>query len=150
MIDEIDIKILNILQDNSRTSNAEIARILNMAPSSVFERLKQLESKKIITGYSIKLNCEKLDCDQIAFIFIKTNERAGEITVANKLSQIPEVQEIHHIAGEDCYLVKVRVKDNHALAKLMREKIGIIDSITSTKTTVVLETIKETIKVKLE
>lgn len=149
MIDEIDKKIINILQDNSRTPNAEIARILDMAPSSVFERLNHLESKKLITGFSIKLNCEKLDCNQIAFIFIKTNERSGEITVANKLSQIHEVQEIHHIAGDDCYLVKVRVKDNYTLAKLMREKIGIIDSISSTKTTIVLETIKETTKINL-
>jgi Lrp/AsnC family leucine-responsive transcriptional regulator len=150
MIDETDKKIIDILQANSRTPNAEIARLLNMAPSSVFERIKQLESKKIITGYSINLNFEKLGCNQIAFISIKTKERSGEITVANKLCKIPEVQEIHHIAGDDCYLLKVRVKDNQALAKLMREKIGNIESITSTRTTIVLENIKETNKIILE
>ena len=52
--------------------------------------------------------------------------------------------EVHHTAGEDCYLVKVRVADTEALGQFMREKVGVIDSVRSTRTTIVLETLKET------
>lgn len=149
MIDEIDKKILRLLQSNSKTSNAVIARSLNMAPSSVFERIKQLEAKGIITGYSAKLNCDHLGCSQIAFLFVRSEDRIGTITTAEKISKIPEVQEVHHVAGEDCYLIKVRVANNRALADLMKNQFGKISSITSTKTTIVLETLKETSDIKI-
>jgi Lrp/AsnC family leucine-responsive transcriptional regulator len=60
------------------------------------------------------------------------------------LSKLPEVLELHHIAGEDCYLLKVRADDPQALIQIMRDKFGKIPGILSTKTTIVLETIKET------
>ena len=149
MIDEIDKKILRLLQENSKTSNAVIARSLNMAPSSVFERIKHLEAKGIISGYSTKLNCDQLGCSQIAFLFIKSEDRIGSMTTADKISKIPEVQEVHHVAGEDCYLIKVRVANNRALADLMKNQFGKISTITSTKTTIVLETLKETSDIKI-
>jgi Lrp/AsnC family leucine-responsive transcriptional regulator len=58
-------------------------------------------------------------------------------------------QEVHHVAGEDCYLVKVRVPDAAELGRLLREKVGVIESVQSTRTTIVLETIKETGKLPL-
>jgi Lrp/AsnC family leucine-responsive transcriptional regulator len=60
------------------------------------------------------------------------------------LAQIPEVQEVHHVAGEDCYLVKVRVADTEALGALLREKVGAVKNVRSTRTTIVLGTLKET------
>ena len=68
---------------------------------------------------------------------------------AEKLRELPEILEVHHVAGEDCYLLKVRLKNNQTLAVFMREKLGTIPSITSTRTVIVLETIKETSKIKL-
>jgi Lrp/AsnC family transcriptional regulator, leucine-responsive regulatory protein len=73
----------------------------------------------------------------------------GSTTTADKISKIPEVQEVHHVAGEDCYLIKVRVANNRALADLMKNHFGKISSITSTKTTIVLETLKETSEIKI-
>ncbi len=60
------------------------------------------------------------------------------------LAALPSVQEIHHVAGEDCYLLKVRVADTEDLARLIRERLGAIPSVRSTRTTIVLETLKET------
>ena len=57
---------------------------------------------------------------------------------------MPEVQEVHHIAGEDCFMLKVRVRDTTALNELLADRIGVLDSIRSTKTTIVLRTAKET------
>jgi Lrp/AsnC family leucine-responsive transcriptional regulator len=60
------------------------------------------------------------------------------------LARIPEAQEVHHVAGEDCYLVKVRVADTESLGTLLRERIGAIKSVRTTRTTIVLGTVKET------
>jgi len=57
---------------------------------------------------------------------------------------------VHHVAGEDCYLVKVRVPDAEAVGRFLREQIGVIESVRSTRTTIVLETLKETAKLPLE
>lgn len=144
MIDEIDYEILNILQENGRISNAEIARQLGMAPSAILERIRKLEERGVIEGYTVKLHAGKVSLGLLAFIFVRTSERIGSQETAQRLAKVPEVLEIHHIAGEDCYLVKVRVADTEALGRLLRERFGAIKTVTSTRTTIVLGTLKET------
>lgn len=144
MIDFIDTEILTILQANSRTPNAEIARQVGLAPSAVFERIKKLEEKGIIEAYTLKLNARNLGQGLLCFIFVRSNERAGGVETAETLASIPGVLEVHHVAGEDCFLVKVRASDTDALGRLLRERLGAIETITSTRTTIVLETVKET------
>jgi Lrp/AsnC family transcriptional regulator, leucine-responsive regulatory protein len=144
MIDEIDVDILTILQKNSRISNAEIARQVRLAPSAVFERLRKLEERGVIEGYSVRLNPKAIGLPLVCFIFVRSSERAGGLTTAERLVEIPEVLEVHHVAGEDCFLVKVRAADTEAVGKLLRERFGKIPTITSTRTTIVLETVKET------
>jgi Lrp/AsnC family leucine-responsive transcriptional regulator len=60
------------------------------------------------------------------------------------------VQEVHHVAGEDCYIAKVRVADTEALGKLLREKIGVVPAVKSTRTTIVLETVKESMTLPID
>ena len=143
MINEIDAKILNILQKNSRTSNAEIARQIKMAPSAVLERIRRLEQKKIIKRYSVQIDPEHVERGLLAFIEVKANGPVVDQKTAKELAKIDEIQEVHIVAGEDCYLVKVRVKDTEALTKLLRTKFAAIKSIRTTNTTIVLETVKE-------
>ena len=143
LMDGTDLKILTLLQPNSFLTNNELAKKIGMAPSAILERVKKLEQKGIIEGYSTRIKPEALELKLLAFIFIKTSEGPGNASVARQLVKIPEVQELHHIAGEDCYLVKVRAKDPQSLIHLMREKFK-NPNILSTKTTIVLETLKET------
>ena len=143
LMDGTDLKILALLQPNSFLTNNELAKKIGMAPSAILERVKKLEQKGIIEGYSTRIKPEALELKLLAFIFIKTSEGPGNASVARQLVKIPEVQELHHIAGEDCYLVKVRAKDPQSLIHLMREKFK-NPNILSTKTTIVLETLKET------
>ena len=150
MIDEIDWQILSILQENARNSNAEIARQVGMAPSAIFERLRKLEERGIIAEYTLRLNPRALGLGLLAFIFVRADERVGSNETAAVLAKIPEVQEVHHIAGEDCYLVKVRAADTEDLGRLLRERFGSIKSVRSTRTTIVLNTVKETVKLPLE
>jgi Lrp/AsnC family leucine-responsive transcriptional regulator len=143
MIDELDTKILNIIQKNARIPNAEIARQVDMAPSAVLERIRKLEERGIIVGYETRINAEALGLGLAAFIFVRTDDQVGGLATAKQIAKIPEVQEVHDVAGEDCYVVKVRVRDTQHLMKIMREHLGKMKSIRSTRTTIVLETIKE-------
>jgi len=143
-LDKTDIQILRLMQDNARISNVDLARELKMAPSAVLERVKKLEQKKVITGYVTQINPVALEQKLLAFIFIKAGEGlTADTKIAQALSKIPEVQEVHHIAGEDCFLIKVRTEDSASLMKIMRDSLKKIPNIASTKTTIVLETAKE-------
>ena len=143
MIDDIDAEILNILQNDARTSNADIARQVGMAPSAVLERIRKLEARGVIEGYQARINPEALDLGLLAFIFVRSEERLGAPETGAMLAEMPEVQEVHRIAGEDCYLVKVRAADTAALGRLLRERLGAIPHIRSTRTTIVLDSLKE-------
>lgn len=142
-LDDIDLEIVAQLQANSTTPNVELAKKVGMAPSAVLERVKKLEQKKVILSYPTRINPQALDLKLLAFIFVKSTEGPGNISVAEELAKLPEVLELHHIAGEDCYLLKVRAQDPQSLIQLMREKFSRIGGILSTKTTIVLETLKE-------
>ena len=144
VLDNVDLQILENMQGNARISNVDLARELNMAPSAVLERVKKLEQKKVITGYTTQIHPAAVQQKLLAFIFIRSSEG---FSASNKtglaLSKIPEVQEVHHVAGEDCFLVKVRTTDSESLMNLMRNSLQKIPNIASTKTTIVLETVKE-------
>ncbi len=143
-LDTIDLQILTLIQNNARMSNADLARELSMAPSAVLERVKKLEQKKVITGYTTQIDPSAVQQKLLAFIFIRSSEGfTCSTNTADALAKIPEVQEVHHIAGEDCFLIKVRTADSASLMQLMRNKLRNIPNISSTKTTIVLETVKE-------
>lgn len=143
VLDEIDCKILSYLQPDACLQNAELAKKVGMAPSAVLERVKKLEHKGIIKAYTTRIDPSALKLKLLAFIFIKSSEGIGDSTTARQIAKIPEVLEVHHVAGDDCYIVKVRTEDPHSLIQLMRDKFGKIPNILSTKTTIVLDTIKE-------
>jgi Lrp/AsnC family transcriptional regulator, leucine-responsive regulatory protein len=150
MIDETDRQILSILQQNARTSNAEIARQVDMAPSAVLERIRRLEARGVIQGYEARINPEALGLNLLAFVFVRSTDFDGEARTAELLAGIPEVLEAHHIAGEDCFLLKVRAPDARTLGRLLRERIGATGTVQSTRTTIVLETVREESRLPLD
>lgn len=143
-IDEIDLQILQRLQDNARETQADIARGVGMAPSAVLERIRKLEARRIIQGYAAQIDPAVLGQGMLAFVAVRSAEGPGDDNVARTLGELPEVLEVHHVAGDDCYLVKVRARSPEHLGALLRTQIGTIPRVRSTRTTVVLETVKET------
>ena len=141
MINDIDAKILNIIQQDARISNAEIARQVGFAPSAVLERVKKLEERGVIRGYATEINAAEIGYGLTAFVFVRTSFCGS---IGGILAAIPEVLEVHDIAGDDCYLLKVRAKNTDELGKFFREKLKNLPEIISTKTTIVLQTLKET------
>ena len=144
IIDGIDIQILNILQNTARASNVEIAREVRLAPSAVLERIRKLEESGAIRGYCALVDPKILGHRMLAFIAVQSAEQPAEDRVARSLARIPEVLEVHHVAGEDCFLVKLRARDAEHVGELLKKKIGRIPGVRSTRTTIVLGTEKET------
>ena len=148
MIDGTDKAILNILQRDGRTSNAEIARQVNLAPSAVLERIRKLEERKIIRGYSADIDSKALDYGLTSIIAVRT---VDDLTgIGEQLAAVPEIQEVHEVAGDDCFYIKVLSKDAESLGLFLREKIKAIPNVVNTRTVVVLKTFKEGTLVPIE
>jgi Lrp/AsnC family transcriptional regulator, leucine-responsive regulatory protein len=96
----------------------------------------------VIRGFNAELEPSEVGFGLLAFVFVRTNE-CGDGT-DERLAEIPEVLEVHDVAGEDSYLLKVRAESTEGLAKLLREKLKAVPNVVSTRTTVVLQTVKET------
>lgn len=143
-IDEKDVEILNIIQANARETQVEVARAVGLAPSAVLERVRKLEARGVILGYAALLDPRVLDQGLLAFVAVRSEEAPGDDSVSRALAECPEVLEVHHVAGDDCHLIKVRARDAEHLGQLLRTRLGRIPGVRSTRTTIVLETVKET------
>lgn len=138
-----------MLQSNARETQAEIARAVGLAPSAVLERIRKLEARGFIRGYAAELSPKALGLGLLAFVAVRSDESASEDSVAAALAESPEVLEVHHVAGEDCYLMKVRARDAEHLGQMLRTRFGRLPGVRSTRTTIVLETVKETSRIPL-
>jgi Lrp/AsnC family leucine-responsive transcriptional regulator len=144
-MNEKDRKILELLQENGRISNVDLAKAVELAPSAALERVRKLEEKGFITGYSARVDPNLVGLGLAAFIFIRVDGRdKDEARVAEELARQPFVLELHHLAGEDCFLVKVRAHDTNDLYRILKEEFGQFKAIHSTRTSIVLHSEKET------
>ena len=120
-----------------------MAKTVGLAPSAVLERLKKLEAKGVIKDYVALIDPHVVDRGLLAFVSVRTSEHGPDMPSAYELGKIPEVLEVHHVAGDDCYLLKVRARDAEHLGQLLRQQISSQANVLSTRTTIVLETVKE-------
>jgi Lrp/AsnC family leucine-responsive transcriptional regulator len=143
MLDAIDLRIVQQLQLNGRTTQVDIAREVGLAPSAVLERIRKLEARGVIRGYTALIDPKALDHGLLAFVAVRTNEVAGEEGVGQELAAVPEILEVHHVAGDDCFLVKIRARDAEHLGELLKTSVGRVRGVRSTRTTIVLGSLKE-------
>jgi Lrp/AsnC family leucine-responsive transcriptional regulator len=143
MIDGTDRKILSILLTDAATSKAEIARRLGLAASAVSERVRRLETDGIIQGYEVRLDARQLGKPLLAFIFVTDAKPSRGFDIAAALSGVTGLEELHKIAGEDCYLLKVRAADTGELNGIIETEINPIQSVTRVRTTIVLKAVAE-------
>src|SRR5262245_6417583 len=141
IFDDKDIEILNIIQSAAKTPHAEIAKKVGLAPSGAFERVRKLERDGVIKAYEARIDAERVGQGLLAFVFVRADEPVGSQRAGQRLAKIPNVLEVHSVAGEDCYLVKVRVRDTAELGRLLREDFARIEHVTSTRSTIVLNTL---------
>lgn len=150
MIDEIDRKIITLLQENARLSNAAIAEQVGLTTSTVHERVKKLENKGLIKGYVAMVDPEALGKSIMAFIRLTLGGTVDYLESKNGIVEIcetePDILECHGTAGEDCYILKVRAATPKDLEKLI-ERIRCNVPVLRSTTSIVLSTLKETSKV---
>lgn len=106
--DAMDVKILDILQADARTTLTEIGRRIHMSQPAVAERVKRMEGAGVISGYHARVNPAALGYGIIAFI--RVANRSHDTPVAVVAAQVPEIVECHSITGDDCSIVKVVAK----------------------------------------
>lgn len=121
----------------------DLAREVGLAPSAVLERVRKLEHSGIIRGYVALIDPRAVGQRMLAFVAVQTAEQPGEDRIARTLARMPEVLEVHHVAGDDCLLVKLRARDAEHVGDLLKKKIGRVPGVRSTRTTIALGTEKE-------
>ena len=153
IIDDKDRRILEILQQDGRVTNVELARAVELTPAATAERIRKLEERGLLKGSTALLDPHALGLGLLAFIFMRVDDRddlvgSAEVT-AEELAALPSVLELHHLAGEDCFLLKVRARDTDDLYRILRDEFGPFKAIRGTRTTIVLKTVKETTRLPL-
>ena len=124
-LDEMDIKILQLLQDHGRISIKELSGKLNLSPTPIFERIKKMESSGIIDHYSAIINPDKLGRKLNAFAHISFKDHSKELITdfEEKILTLPEVQECHYVTGGADFIIKIQVKDIDQYREFVTEKL---------------------------
>jgi Lrp/AsnC family leucine-responsive transcriptional regulator len=122
-LDSIDIELLRLLQQDGRISNAELAQRVGLAPPTVLRRVKLLEERGYIKGYTALVDPLALGLTVTAFIFIETAAGCNLVETEVFLRQLPGLQEIHHLIGEWCFLLKVRTTSPQTLENLVYHQL---------------------------
>ncbi|MGH2779731.1 MAG: Lrp/AsnC family transcriptional regulator [Actinomycetota bacterium] len=141
-LDRIDRHILSLLRQDGRMSHASIAKQVGLSGPAVHERVRKLEDAGVIAGYTAVIDPDKIGLTNVAFCQVtmsEGNEFAMDEPIVARICEQPGVVEFHRIAGEDCYLVKIRTSTNKDLEQLLR-RIRSIHGVARTRTTLVLST----------
>jgi Lrp/AsnC family transcriptional regulator, leucine-responsive regulatory protein len=149
MMDDIDIKILEILQKGGRTRRNDLAEAVGLSLPSVSERLRKLEEGGIISGYYAKLDPKKLGKDITAFIHVTVDSSKHYGQFIEHAHNLDEILECHAITGDGTHLLKVRTTNTASLEKLLA-KIQAWGGVMRTHTNLVLSTAKETTRIKID
>ena len=146
-MDAVDAAILDLLQGDARTTQAVIARKVGLSQPTVADRIRKLEQAKVITGYGARVDPRKLGKDIAAFVSVDIEHPRYFDGFAKKVMGMPEVLECHRVAGNESYVLKVRVEDTATLDQLLLGRLRIIPGVTRTHTTIVLASVKEETRV---
>lgn len=143
-VDNIDLQLLNILHKNSNFTTKELAQMVNLSASPVFERVKRLEKKGYIKKYIAILDAEKLNQGFTVFcnIKLKQHDRSIGHKFVTDILEIDEIIECYNISGDYDFLLKVTVRDMKHYQDFVFNKLGSVDSIGSTHSTFVMAEIK--------
>lgn len=146
-LDPIDIAIINELQKDSRLSVRELASRVHRSATPVFERLKRLEADGIITGYTVRLNLDKIGRGFTVFCNVRLKHINTDIHVAfaQAVHGMEEVAECYNVSGAFDYMLKVQVPDMHTYRHFVTDKLGQLEMLDSVQSVFVMEDIKQSI-----
>ena len=150
-LDTIDLKILDLLQQNSNRTTKSIANTLGMTTSPVFERIKKLEKEGYIKKYVAVLNQKKIGLKQTVFIGItlQGHTRSYLEKFVKQINNFPEVIECHRVSGNFDYLLKLVVEDIEAYETFIISKLTLLPYLGNVQSLITLSTGKETNEIDL-
>lgn len=144
ILDEIDRKILGLLQESGRMTNAALAEAVGLTPTPMLQRIKKLEQSGVIQGYAAVIDPAKVGRPTLAFVHVtlKGHTLSNHQKFLATIAELPEVIECHHIAGDEDFLLKVCVSDIPELERFLLHRISTSSAIDRVKTTFVLSSAK--------
>ena len=150
-LDNIDKKLINLLQEDSKRTNKQLSLLLNLSVTAVFERIKKLERAEIITRYIAQVNPKKVDKSFIVFCQVKLIQHSREYlsVFESEILKLDEVSECFHISGDYDYVLKIYVKDMEEYREFMVNKLTTIKHIGSTQSSFMIGEVKNSAKINI-
>ena len=144
VFDDIDRKLLTLLQNDSKQTNKSLSNKLNLSVTAVYERIRKLEREGVINGYVAQVDKEKINKAFVVFCHVKLVQHTQDYVVKfeREVASLTEVLECYHISGDYDYLLKVIVKDMVAFREFMVKKLTTINHIGSTHSMFVINEVK--------
>lgn len=142
-IDDIDLRILDMLQRNGKLSQAKIAGAVGLTTPSVNERIKKMERHGMIKGFVALLDHEKMGLPLTAYIDVALEHPRFEKSFLDDLEKLLAVQECHYLAGDYAYRLKVKAANPAALADFLQERLLAIRGVQRARTCLSLSSKKE-------
>jgi len=151
MLDTIDKKLVNLLQQDSKQTTKQLSLQLNLSVTAVYERVKKLENQKVIEKYVAIVNKNKIEKSFLVFCHIKLMQHSKEYlnTFEYEILKLEEVSECFHVSGDYDYILKIYVKDMDAYRSFVVTKLTAIKHIGSTHSTFAIEQVKNTTAIQL-
>lgn len=144
-MDRIDKKILNILQENGKITNAKLSRMVGISAPATLERVRRLETSGVISHFTAVVDPEKVGFFIMAIVSITLNlsKQASVPEIKQKFLKLEEVVECYQIAGAHDFILKVAVRDIKAYAEFMNRKLTRIQGIQSIQSSFVIDSLKD-------
>lgn len=146
-LDETDLALIELLQKDARTPQAQLAAQVGLAASSVNERIRKLGERGLIAGYHARISAEAMGYDLLAFVYVALSKPETEKAFLKKITGQPVIMEVHHVTGTWNYMLKVRVKNTRMLEGLLARVVKAAPGVERTETIIVLSSVKETAQI---
>ncbi|TLP45493.1 MULTISPECIES: Lrp/AsnC family transcriptional regulator [Cohaesibacter] len=150
-LDKRDRSILNLLQDNGRLSNAELAEAVNLSPSACLRRVRQLEESGLIAGYAMQLNMKACGMTGTAFVFVTLDGQGRETLdrFERAIKQISVIQDCYLLAGQYDYLLRIIYRDSADLERIHHDILTNLPGVVRVNSTLTLRAVKHTGKLEV-
>ncbi|MBV6644773.1 MAG: Lrp/AsnC ligand binding domain-containing protein [Cyclobacteriaceae bacterium] len=138
-IDNVDLKILNILMEDAKIPYTEVAKKVFVSGGTVHVRMKKLEEMGVVNGTTLKMDYSKLGFDVTCFMGIFLDKGSLYDSAVAQLKEIPEIAKIHYTTGNYNIFIKIHCKDTKHLRDVLHDKIQRVEGIERTETFISLE-----------
>ncbi|MFZ9504162.1 MAG: Lrp/AsnC family transcriptional regulator [Cyclobacteriaceae bacterium] len=144
-LDDTDRKILELLQQDSNITNAQLAHAIGLSPAPTLERVKKLEHSGVIKGYHARVDAAAVGIGVSTFVLVnlKGHNKENITRFTKAIAEIPEVVECHHVTGQADFMLRIVCADIPAYQSLMLERVTNIDVVDNMQSMVILSTFKD-------